>query len=237
MDVVRLRPDPASDQEIELDVLIGRQPTLVYLHGMTSARVGHKSGSLLALSRRLGLGFCRFDMRGHGASDGEVASITISDLLTDTRAVAAHVGPCVLIGSSLGGLVAAWTAALHGASVAALVLLSPALGFLPQMAKQAESYEVPRGQNASMVFDRRVLEDARQYDESGLPARLELPVLLAHGSEDDTVPVAVSRTFAGAIPASWAEFHCIEGGSHSLNEDFDEVSERIASFLAARQLL
>ncbi|MEU4657565.1 lysophospholipase [Streptomyces sp. NPDC023723] len=75
------------------------------------------------------------DHLGHGRSDGERVLIEdFEDVVTDLRAVAelagaAHPGlPVVVIGHSMGGLIAARYAQRHPAGLAALVLSGPVIG-------------------------------------------------------------------------------------------------------------
>ncbi|MCZ9344413.1 lysophospholipase, partial [Streptomyces sp. TRM76130] len=71
----------------------------------------------------------------HGRSDGERVLIEdFEDVVTDVRAVAelaraAHPGlPAVMIGHSMGGLIAARYAQRHPEELAALVLSGPVIG-------------------------------------------------------------------------------------------------------------
>jgi pimeloyl-ACP methyl ester carboxylesterase len=204
---------------------------------MTSTRSGAKSTAILEWARGRELGYARFDFRGHGESDGDLGVITMTDLIADTAAVVRHVGPCVLIGSSMGGLAAAWCTALQPTDVVALVLLSPAFGYLPEMARQAESYELQRSDKSAITMQSRVLRDAEQYDEGALPEQIAVPVLVVHGDEDRTVPARLSETFCREVPHRDKEFWLIQGGSHSLGEDIIAIIGRIERFLDERRLL
>ncbi len=72
------------------------------------------------------------DLVGHGGSEGERALITDVDaLVADVHAVTRSIAtplPTVLIGHSVGGLVASRYAQAHGEELAALVLSAPVLG-------------------------------------------------------------------------------------------------------------
>lgn len=232
----RLKPARGVGEEIVADILPGYGPALVYLHGMSSTREGTKSNSLLALARSRGQAYARFDFRGHGESSGHVNTTTVSNLIEDTAAVLTRVGRSTLIGSSLGGLAAAWTAARHPEAVAAVVLLSPALGFLPRMAEHTEEFELHRRDKTPITLQGGVLADARQYDEAELPRLLDVPVLLIHGSEDLTVPWREGARFCDQIRHTNKELWVIEGGSHSLTEDVGEVWDRVEAFVDAQAL-
>jgi len=230
----RLRPDTQSGDQIVVEVLEGAAPAIVYLHGMTSNRAGEKSEYLLAYARARGLGFARFDFRAHGESDGQLGSLKFSQLIEDTRTVIGEVGPCVLVGSSMGALAASWTSARHPEGIAALVLLSPALGFLGEMARASGSFELRRSDEKLLEFANDALRDAEQFDETQLPALLGMPVCIVHGSGDTTVPVNQSRNMCAAIPHLDKELWVIEGGSHSLNEALEAAFRRIGAFLEQR---
>lgn len=230
----RLRPDINSEDQIVIELLAGASPAIVYLHGMTSTRAGPKGELLLSHARTLGLGFARFDFRAHGESDGQIDSLKFSQLIEDTRAVIDEVGPCVLVGSSMGALAAAWTAAQHPDSIAALVLLSPALGFLGAMARASGSYELFRSDKKLLEFENEALRDAEQFDEAVLPAQLSMPVCVIHGSDDTTVPAHLSQALCAAIPHLDKELWVIEGGSHSLNEVLTLTFDRVMAFLEQR---
>ena len=231
----RLQPSTQSEDQIAVDVLEGGSPAIIYLHGMTSTRDGAKSEHLLAYARARRLGFARFDFRAHGESDGQLDSLKFSQLIEDTLAVIREVeGPCVLVGSSMGALAASWTSARHPENVAALALLSPALGFLGEMARASGSFELRRSNEKLLEFANDALRDAEQFDETELPARLGMPVCVVHGSGDSTVPVELSRNLCAAIPHLDKELWIIEGGSHSLNEALDVAFGRIGAFLEQR---
>ena len=230
----RLRPDPRSNDQIVVDVHKGTAPAVVYLHGMTSNRTGDKSEHLLAYARARDLGFARFDFRAHGESDGQLDSLKFSQLVEDTLAVIAEVGPCVLVGSSMGALAASWTAAQHPEDVAALVMLSPALGFLGEMARASGSFELRRSDEKLIEFANDALRDAEQFDENKLPNLLNMPVCIVHGSADTTVPLNQSRGLCAAIPHLDKELWVIEGGSHSLNEALDIAFRHVGAFLEQR---
>src|SRR5690606_7892817 len=130
---MRVVLEPAPGARIVADHLPGDAPALVFLHGLVSVRRGEKSTALFDLAARTGRAAWRFDFRGHGESSGVLHDTTLTELIADARSVLEASGPAFLVGSSLGGLVAAWTAARHPEFVRGLVLLAPALRFLPRL--------------------------------------------------------------------------------------------------------
>ena len=221
--------EPTRGSRIAVDQLQGGAPAYIYLHGFTSARVGEKSDLLLTHARQRGRGFARFDFRGHGESTGEVGVVTVSELVQDGACVLRHVGPSILVGSSLGGLVASWVAARHQDLVQGLVLLSPAFGFLPRMAAslQEDGMVLVTSAQTEVRLHNRVLRDAAQFDEANLPLSLSMPVLLVHGEQDSTVPPSVSRRCFERIPHDRKTLWMIPDGDHQLNRPIQEVYRRM----------
>lgn len=225
-----LHPGPGA--HVVADFMPGRGTPLVFLHGLTSVRVGEKSALLFEFAKRHRLPAWRFDMRGHGDSSGDLADVTLTDLVADARTVLRAAGPSILIGSSLGGLVAAWTAAEHPELVRGLVLLAPALRFLPRLRARLGPdgrLHLPHGERA-LEFHTHVLEDFERHDESMLPGAIRQPTLIVHGALDDTVPVDASTAFHEALAAPDRELVVIDDGDHRLNREFPDILARAARF-------
>lgn len=134
--------------------------------------------------------------------------------------------PRVLVGASLGGLLA--LAAENDIECAALVLVNP-LPPLPEAASLPVSEAIPDlipwGRDASLAGTRRALPEAedaachyafrRWRDESGMVlntarAGIELaaprcPLLVIASERDEDVPPTLSTAFAQRVGASWLQ--------------------------------
>jgi esterase len=108
---------------VEVDGPAGAMP-VVFLHGvMSSARTWAWLPEEVTHGRRI----VRIDFRGHGRSDHK-AGYALPDYAADVLAVLGEVGtPAVLVGHSLGGVVAWWVAQKHPGLVAAAFLEDPPL--------------------------------------------------------------------------------------------------------------
>lgn len=200
------------------DALGGDEPGYVYVHGLGSARGGAKSESLLTHARGIGRAFLRIDQRGHGESSGELGEVTIGELIVDLIAVLERTGPRRLVGSSLGGLVAAFAAAARPELVHGLCLLAPALGFLHDLEGRLDADgRMWTSTGVGFRVTARVLDDARRLDDRQLPARLPMPVLLVHGTADEVVPPAASERFFAALPHTRKDLWLVAGGDHRLD--------------------
>lgn len=223
---------PARGERIVADRLAGSSPAWLYLHGLTSTRIGDKSDALFDFARTRGEAAWRFDMRGHGASSGTLTDTTLGELVDDTRCVLREAGPSILFGSSLGGLVGAWTAALAPESIVGLVLLAPALQFLERLRARIGATGrliLPHG-GGELEFSQRVLDDFASHDEDVMARAIDVPTLVVHGELDDTVPVEASERFVAALAARRKELWVIGGGDHRLNAPIGAILERAAHF-------
>ena len=141
-----------------------------------------------------------------------------------------------LIGSSMGGYLAALYAARHP-EVEKLVLLAPAFSFLtrwPEGLGESKMDEWKRT-GAMQVFDYvekrnvpigyQLIEDAQQYE--GFP-NVSQPVLIFHGKHDTTVPASGSVTFAEQHPQ--AILRLMES-DHQLLNVLDEIWMGTEKFL------
>jgi pimeloyl-ACP methyl ester carboxylesterase len=98
--------------------------TIVLLHGI-SATAG-PFAPVIARLRRDAARVIAIDLPGHGFSDSPITRLTPELLFETVAGVLATIDePCVLVGNSLGGALAARYAIARPDRVAALVLLSP----------------------------------------------------------------------------------------------------------------
>lgn len=233
---------------------------VLIVHGL-----GEHAGRYATLSGLLNAwGFCVrvYDQRGHGTSDGargvlptqEALLHDLDDVLADTRRLA-HTWTCpvLLLGHSMGGLVAA-TFVLRGrAPVDALVLSSPALdaglgglqkALVALMLRIAPNLALSNGLDASrlshsaavvqayrqdpLVHDRISARLARFIDENGprvvaAAAQWTVPTLLMYAGDDGLVRPAGSRAFEAQAPAQVVSSHCFEGLYHEIFNELDPV--------------
>ena len=205
------------------------------------------------------------DHRGHGLSDGERAVVEdldrgVEDLhLVAERAAAARPGlPVVLLGHSMGGLIAARYAQRFGGELAALVLSGPAVGGNPDLVALLELDPIPEIPIDPAVLSRdpavgaAYAADPLVYHGPFTRTTLEalgaavqavaeggtlgdLPTLWIHGEEDALIPLAHTRPAVERIAGSRLTERIYPGARHEvLNEtNRDEVLDDVAVFFAS----
>ncbi len=131
---------------------------------------------------------------------GDFEHLTITGQLRLVEGLAA--GEAVtLVGSSMGGYLAALYAARH-AETARLVLMAPAFGFVKRWAESAGGEAWRRngflevyhyGEKRERRLSYGLVEDAQQYEDF---PDFRQPGLIFHGIHDGAVPAQLSREFA-----------------------------------------
>lgn len=191
------------------------------------------------------------DHAGHGLSDGERVLVPdFEDIVTDVETVvaearAAHPGlPLVVVGHSMGGLIAARLAQRYDGPLAALVLSAPVIGAWETPAKLLAFDEIPDvpispgalsrdpAVGAAYVADPLVwhrgmkratleaFEVTLETVEKG--GEISAPVLWLHGEEDRLVPLAGSRPGVERLSGGSLTERVYPGARH---EVFGEVNQ------------
>ena len=180
---------------------------VVYLHGFASSPQSSKGRFFAGKFGEAGVAF-----EAPQLDQGEFLNLTIrGQMLVVGKAVSAHREklakgePLVLMGSSLGGYLAALYAERNPKAVDRLVLIAPAFEFLRRWRARLSIQEVEEwkregsipiyhyGSKTEQRLGYGFLEDAAQYE--GAPD-FHQRALILHGTEDSVVPSQVSHDFA-----------------------------------------
>ena len=208
-------------------------PGVVMCHGFTGHRI--EAHFLFVKAARAfceaGLSVLRFDFRGSGESDGLFREMTIGGEIEDALVAleALRSEPTVqrdrvgLLGLSLGGLVASCAAGRAG-DVRALALWS-AVAELEEIARSrwevpADADDIPGDfvreigpHEIGAGFARDSVRIKPLKEIAGHPG----PVLVVHGTNDQSVPLGDAHRYMDAIPSANATLRVIEGADHTFS--------------------
>jgi alpha-beta hydrolase superfamily lysophospholipase len=202
------------------------------------------------------------DHYGHGESEGERSSVDdVEVMVTDLAAVARvarseHPGlPIVLVGHSLGGLIATRFAQRHEADLAGLALSDPFIGGNPAFEPLLDMDPMPevpldpsllsRDQSVGeayvadpLVCSGPILQASLRGLFTAVEAvaagpRLDVPTLWLHGDADALAPLEVTREALEAIRPDRLEEHVYPDARHEIfNEtNRDEVIADLVDFV------
>jgi pimeloyl-ACP methyl ester carboxylesterase len=203
---------------------------LAYLHGFASG-----PGSTKAVWFRE-----RFATIGRELVVPDLAPDFTAMSITSQLEVVEALPPGVLIGSSMGGYLAALAAERHPERVPAIIMLAPAMGFLRrwEAGLGAEGVAEWRAEGTMPVWhygldreeplDIGFLDDARRWPELPDPG---CPTLILAGRHDETVALADVERFAHARPGR--DLVVYDDG-HELLDVLEPMWTRVTEFLRTR---
>ena len=232
---------------------------LAHGYGEHSRRYDHVAEALVAD----GGAVFALDHHGHGRSEGERASLQDPQDFDDDLARVVGLAreahpeiPLVLIGHSMGGLIATRYAQQHAKQLDAVVLSGPVIGGNPAFTQLLEMDPIPEIPIDPAVLSRDpAVGEAYAADElvyhgpfkretlEGLLAAvdavvngpaLEMPTLWIHGERDELAPLEATRPAADAIRSDAWEEKVYPGAMHEIfNEtNRDEVLRDVTQFIA-----
>ena len=170
-----------------------------------------------------GLNVLFFDYRGFGRSSGSATwRGVISDGVTASKfhdkIRPKHI-PAVLYGYSLGGAVAAQVIRRHPFDA---LILHSTFTSLPQITR--------------VLFPRLPLHllSGNLFDTVSVMKRLQVPLLVLHGTDDETCPCWMGHEIFGACASETKKIVCIEGGLHKdlFIRDPDTMIWAVSQFIA-----
>jgi alpha-beta hydrolase superfamily lysophospholipase len=219
---------------------------VVYVHGFASHQRGEKATYFGERFVSEGWAYLTFDLRGHGASSGTMAELTVTRALADVETMLAWARErfrrIVVIGSSLGGQLAAWAAARDPDAIAANLLIAPAFAFNENRVRdlgpegearlRADGYVIVRNEWVTTTIGSDLLDDASGYSFDRLLPRYRTPTLILHGTNDTTVPLSGSVEFVRRSTARPLELVAVADGDHRLTAQKAALFDHMTGFLA-----
>jgi putative redox protein len=192
---------------------------VVILHGASSAKESHYDYARACAAA--GYAAIAFDMRGHGASQGELDGQAFEDIATIARLLPE--APLALRGSSMGGWFAIAAARAVGAD--AIVAICPASSELLIAGLRSGRFEFAADQPGL-----EALLEAHDLERS--VAELEIPLLIMHAEGDESVPVEHSTQLYAAARMPLKRLIAVPGGHHSSVQHDPELQGESLRFLA-----
>ncbi len=211
----------------------------IYLHGFASSPYSNKAKAFKTLFGKKGLSLTIPDLDGGNFECMTLSSqINIIENLLDMDKNARY----ALIGSSMGGYLAALVSQLRK-EIEAIYLMAPAFEFLTRwnlkIEKQFGKNNIPDTikvfhyrQNREVIFKTKIFEDAKKWEKISFLRKL--PIRIAHGLHDDSVPIEVSRRFIASHP--WGTLEELDS-DHGLGSHAYWLSEDCIAFFQTLNLI
>jgi len=198
-----VRPDGPTDRAI----------VLVHGGGVTREEGGFFTRLADGVGE-VGVASLRFDLRGHGDSEGKQEELTLSAVLNDIRVALAHIRETThaqhvsLLGASFGGGICGYYAAKRADEIARLVMLNPQFNYKlrtidsrPYWSNDYLSEEAARQLNEqgyiqftpTLRHGRPIFNEVFWLQPHTVLSEIAAPTLIVHGTKDTFVPVESSR--------------------------------------------
>jgi len=210
---------------------------IVLVHGGGVTR--DESGFFTRLAEGLaeaGVASLRFDLRGHGESEGRQEELTLSAILNDIRSAVAYVREATgaqsmsLLGASFAGGITAYFAARGPEKLSRLVLINPLLNYKkrfiddkPYWSNDHMNDDAARelvdqsyvAHSPTFKLSRGLLNEVFWLQPHTVLGEIRVPTLIVHGTKDTFIPIDSSRAAAAQLQVEHKLVE-IEGAQHGI---------------------
>jgi len=205
--------------------------SVLYLHGFASGPTSAKGEYFQRRFAEAGITVHQPDL-----AEGDFSRLTVTRQLEAASRAADAVQPSLVIGSSLGGYVAAILAAARPETIPALVLLAPAFDFARRWAERLGEAEMAAwkefgalevyhyGERRNLPLRHGFYEDALKHEP--FPAFAQ-PCLILHGRRDEVVDANQSIHYAQGKSNIRLE---IVDSDHALTDVLHDIWPRVRDF-------
>ena len=220
----------ADSKLIRGDRVTGKDRQILFITGFLSKRWGNKSKALAQWCEEKGWGFCCYDVRGFGDTEGQFIDYTLSDWIADARLLLnmlrdgrhltrppqarqdAPLPRVTIVGNSLGGWIA-WLMAQEFQEIERLVLIAPAFNMMGVRAQSIDPERQHEWQTAGwMPWDDDPLhkdwplswkwvEESEAYWKTSFDRLRPVKTTIIHGLQDTVILPNGSREFVELLLA------------------------------------
>lgn len=208
----------------------GPFPAVILYHGFTGTKL-EPHRIFLKISRALeavGIASFRFDFLGSGESDGNFEEMTVLNEVAEAETVFNYVSShssvakekIIVLGMSMGGLVASLLAGKLTDQIEKLILMAPAGTMSDLIAERSSEVPFIKSLNAydlgGNLIGQEFVDELATLEVWPHAAKYQNDVLLIHGTNDLSVPYSVSSLYIeNCYPK--ATLITIEEADHTFN--------------------
>ncbi|TVL87937.1 alpha/beta hydrolase [Streptomyces sp. SAJ15] len=220
---------------------------LVHGGGVTREEGGFFRRLARGIAELASMGVLRFDLRGHGESEGQQEDLTLAAVTNDIRAAADEIvtrtgkpGQVHLVGASFSGGVSAMAAGAYPEVVRRLVLLNPLLDYKRRFVTEKPYWSGDRLQHEAahalltdgflphsptFKLGRPLLNEVFHVAPDDYLGRVRQPTLIVHGTKDTFIPVESSRYHLERLGSPTRHLLEIDGAQHGIAMPDDPAYE------------
>ena len=212
------------------------QITVVFFHGFMSDMVGAKPSAVQKFCRKLKLNFLKFEYSGHGRSSGKFIEGNIAKWTDEAkqliRSKIKKDKNLIFIGSSMGSWIALNLFSFFKKQIKGFIGIASAPEFLEKLMWKKFSKKIRKIIMNKKIYHldhggfvypitKQLIFDGRKNKVLNNKINLKIPIVLFHGTNDEVVPLNLSRKIFKICKKSKRKLIKIKNGNHSLSRKSD----------------
>ena len=212
------------------------QITVVFFHGFMSDMIGKKPVAIQKFCRKQQLDFLKFEYSGHGKSTGKFIEGNISQWSSDAkqliRSKIKKNKNLIFIGSSMGSWIALNLFPYFKKQIKGFIGIASAPEFLeelmwkkfnPKIKKIIMTKKIYHLDHGGFIYPitKQLIFNGRENKVLNNKINLKIPIVLFHGTNDEVVPLNLSKKIFKICTKSKKKLFKIRNGDHSLSRKSD----------------
>ena len=212
------------------------QITVVFFHGLMSDMVGAKPTAIQKFCRKLKLNFLKFEYSGHGRSSGKFIEGNISKWTDEAKQLIKlkikKDKNLIFVGSSMGSWIALNLFSFFKKQIKGFIGIASAPEFLEKLMWKKFSKKIKKIIMTKKIYHldhggfvypitKQLIFDGRKNKVLNNKINLKIPIVLFHGTNDEVVPLNLSRKIFKICKKSKRKLIKIKNGNHSLSRKSD----------------
>ena len=212
------------------------QITVVFFHGFMSDMVGAKPTAIQKFCRKLKLNFLKFEYSGHGRSSGKIIEGNISKWTDEAKQLIKlkikKDKSLIFVGSSMGSWIALNLFSFFKKQIKGFIGIASAPEFLEELMWKKFSKKIKKIIITKKIYHldhggfvypitRQLIFDGRKNKVLNNKINLKIPIVLFHGTNDEVVPLNLSKKIFKICKKSKRKLIKIKNGNHSLSRKSD----------------
>ena len=212
------------------------QITVVFFHGFMSDMIGAKPTAIEKFCRKLKLNFLKFEYSGHGRSSGKFIEGNISKWTDEAKQLIKlkikKDNNLIFVGSSMGSWIALNLFSFFKKQIKGFIGIASAPEFLEELMWKKFSKKIKKIILTKKIYHldhggfvypitKQLIFDGRKNKVLNNKINLKIPIVLFHGTNDEVVPLNLSRKIFKICKKSKRKLIKIKNGNHSLSRKSD----------------
>ncbi|RZO49265.1 MAG: alpha/beta hydrolase [Candidatus Pelagibacterales bacterium] len=212
------------------------QTTVVFFHGFMSDMIGAKPSAIQKTCKKLKLDFLKFEYSGHGRSSGTFIKGNISKWTNEAKQLIKSKiqknKNLIFIGSSMGSWIALNLFSFFKKQLKGFIGIASAPEFLERLMWKKFNKKIKKIVISKKIYyldrggfvypiTKQLIFDGKKNKVLNNKINLKIPIVLFHGTNDNVVPLNLSKKILKFFKKSKKKLIKIKNGDHSLSRKND----------------